>query len=344
MNKTAMRLARWIGGAVLTAVLAACGGGGGGGDASPLPAPVADARNGAYAMLAADAREYTLTLDFDAMTYVIVGTGVSQTGSFAASGDGFVFLPGNGIGTTGFNTTRFSLVDNGVVGEFALPSGALPFIAARSFQKSISGAVGTYNFLGRTVDTAGGVPNTTIQQGEITAGGTLRTCDDATIFEISACPAGSVTTGTLTVSGEVFTSTTPGGAFPFRIANIGGSKVFLRGSASSNTTRRFIVGMAATTSFGPASFVGGTSEPAWGTVTVGTNNFSSTGTSPSGVTTTMSGTVMPMGSGNSLGSLLLLGTTASGSFFATRSAEIGVVIAARGNAVAPGFIAIGKRQ
>lgn len=344
MERMTNRLARWMAFGGVALVLAACGGGGDGPGQSISPAPTpTDGRNGSYVMVAADAREYTLALNFDAATYSVTGTNVNRTGTFTASGDTFLFNPGNGTGASGSSTLRFSYVENTVVGEFALPDGTVPFVAPRLFENTLAGAVGTYNFLGRVVDTAGGAPNTTIQQAEITADGRLRTCDDANVFEISACPAGSVTTGTLTLDGDVFTSTTPGGAFPFRIARVGAGKVFLRASPSTGTTRRFIVGTQATTGFTAGTFAGGTTEPAWGTVTISPSAFSSSGTSPAGVTTTRTGNAAAAG-GGTLASLLVVNTATAGSFFATRSAEIGVVVAARNSVQAPGFMAIGKRQ
>lgn len=344
MNKAGMRVVRWAALATLTAALAACGGGGGDGSAEPLPAPRDDVRNGSYVLVAADAREYTLTLDFDDLSYRLVGTGVDQAGSFTASGDAFAFQPGNAIGATGVSTTRFFQFDDAVVGEVALPGGAVPFIAAREFQSTVAGAAGTYNFLGRTVDTGGAPVNTTIQQAEITSNGTLRICEDLTIYRIQDCPAGSVTTGTLTVSEGVFTATTPAGAFPFRVANIGGSKVFLRASASSTSTRRFIVGMPATDSFATGSFTGGTTEPAWSTFRFDAASFTSTGTLPNGVATNLAGNATPQATGNSLASLVRINTTVAGNFFAIRSPEIAMVLAARDNPVAPGYAAIGRRQ
>jgi hypothetical protein len=348
MRETTGRAFRWIGCVAVNAVVAACGGGGGdpgaGSGAAPLPSPSPDARNGTYMLMAADAREYGLALDFDANTYRVTGNGVDQSGTIAAQGDVFSFLPGNAVGATGASTTRFSLATNTVIGEFALPGGAVPFVAPRSFVNTLAGAVGTYNFLGRTVDTAaGGLPNTTIQQAEITADGHLRTCDDSTIFAIGSCPAASVTTGTVTVSGDLFTAVTASGNIPFRVAQVGADKVFLRASASTGTTRRFIVGVPAGSSFAVANFTGGTTEPAWGAVSLTAASFTSTGTSPAGVTTTQTGTASALVA-SGMGNVTAITTTAAGNFFATRTSELGVLVAGRNSSLAPGFMALGKVQ
>lgn len=78
-----------------------------------------------------------------------------------------------------------------------------------------------------------------------------------------------------------------------------------------------------------------------GTVTLTASSFSSKGTSPAGTTTTMSGTGAAAGY---VPGILVITTATSGNFFADNAGELGVVVAARGNAVAPGFMAIGRKQ
>lgn len=342
MKNTKYRVARWSGVVALAAAVAACGGGGGSSStAATAPAPAPDARNGTYTMVAADAQEYSLALDFDAKSYHVTGNGVDQAGSISEQSGTFFFSPGNATGATGASTTRFQVATDTIVGEYPLPSGALPFVAARKFATAVADAAGTYNFLGRTVDTAGGTPDTTIQQAQITADGHLNTCDDTTIYDMPNCPTGSVTPGTITVSGTLFTAQTASGKIPFHVALVGNDKVFLRASASSGTTRRYIVGVPAVTSFTGGAFAGGTTEPAWGTVTLTTTTFSSTGTSPAGTTTTMSGTNYATGY---VPGIVGINTTSSGGFFAINGSELGVVVASRGSALAPGFMAIGRKQ
>jgi hypothetical protein len=340
MKKANVRIIRWMALACAVAALAACGGGGSSNTTAP-PAP--DARNGTYTMMAADAREYSLALDFDAKSYHVSGNGTDQSGAFVADGNTFQFQPGNSVGTTGTSTTRFSYVADTVVGEFTLPTGALPFVASRTFAKSIPTTTLTFNLLGRTVDTAGGPADTTIQQGQVTSDGHLRTCENTAMSEIANCPVGSTTVGTLTVADGLFTAAISAGNVTFRLATVGSDTVFLRASASSGTTRRFIIGTPAVNTFSNGSFVGGTTEPTWGTASIGTATFSTAATSPSGVTTTQSGTATAVGA-NTLGSLLVLSTTSAGNFFATSSAQIGAIVAAHGNPTAPGFMTIGVRQ
>ncbi|MBK6009251.1 hypothetical protein JJB11_24395 [Ramlibacter ginsenosidimutans] len=339
MQKTNNRVARWSGVLALSAAVAACGGGGG--SSTPAPAPPPDARNGTYTMVAADAQEYQLALDFDAKTYHVTGNSVDQSGNISEQSGTFFFSPGNATGATGASTTRFQVATDTIVGEYPLPSGALPFVAPRKFATTLADAVGVYNFLGRVVDTSGAAPNTTIQQAQITADAHFNECEDNVIYDMPNCPATSVTTGTITVSGNLFTAQTANGKIPFHVALVGNDKVFLRASGSIGTQRRYIVGLPAAASFTGGGFAGATTEPAWGTVTLAATSFSSTGTSPAGTTTTRSGTGSAIGN---VPGILGISTASSGSFFAVNGSELGVVVAARGNAVVPGFMAIGRKQ
>lgn len=336
-----IRLGRWMVAACAVLALAACGGGGGGDDAAATPTP--DARNGDYTMIAANARDYTLSLDFDQKTYHVTGNGLDQSGTITADGSAFDFSPGNSVGATGTTTTRFTMATDTVVGEFVLPEGALPFIAPRKFLTTAADAAGTYNMLGRTVDTTGGPANSTIQQGRITADGHLETCDDNAIDEVTNCPVASLTTGTLTVSGDLFTSTTPNGSFTFRVAQVGADKVYVRDSASNAPTRRFVIGTPATTSFPNATFLGGTTEPSWGTISVTSTTYDSDATYPDGTTATHNAPANALGANSTLASLIVIPTTYAGNFFGIQSSELGILIAAQGNTFAPGLMAIGRK-
>ena len=350
MNRNRLRsLSRWIFVGCVAATLAACGGGGG--DASPAPPP--DARSGNYTLLAVNGKEYALALDFDANTYRVSGNGVDQGGSITASAGEFRFQPGNSPGAGRTSITRFTLADdNAVVGEVGLPEGELPFIAARVFETTLAGAAGRFNLLGRLLNADGSLDSTSIQQGEITAGGQMRTCNDRGIFEMPSCPASSVVSGTVTVAGDLYTWQAPAGDVRFRVARIGGDKVFLRASPAPAGATRFVIGTPAVTRFTPGTFVAGTSEPAWSTARIASGSsaftftFTVTGVSPAGVASTRTGTAGVVGvpGSDTRASLLGIATSDAGNFFAIRSTEIVAVIAARGNPFAPGFIALGKRQ
>jgi hypothetical protein len=298
-------------------------------------------------MVAADGREYSLALDFSAMTYHVTGNGLDQGGAIQADGKTFNFQPGNATGASGTSTTRFSFVVDTVVGEYAVPTGPVPFIASRAFATSVPTTTLTFNMLGRNVDaTTGAGITTTIQQAQVTSDGRLLICSDNIIYEIANCPAASTFTGTVTAAGDLLTATATaanGSIFTFRIATIGADKVLLRSYLSIDGSRRFLVGLPAETTFSGGTFVGGTTEPAWGSATLTATTFATTGTSPTGVTTTRNGTATQVG-GATFANLLGVTTTDAGKYFAVAGSQLGVVVAARGSTLAPGFMAIGVRQ
>jgi hypothetical protein len=337
MTMTFGKFARFASALAASLALVACGGGGGGGDPAPAPVPTPDARNGDYVMYAANAHPYTLSLNFDAKTYRVVGNGLDQSG--AIGGDaaaGFFFQPTGVI--AGFNTARFHTAPDAMIGNFRLPEGVVPFVAARSFVTTSAEAAGNYNFLTRTVSTPG--PNNTgIFNGEITAGGQVRTCNDLTIHHITTCPAASVVPGTLTVAGTEYTATTPNGPFTFRIARIGTDKVFLRASASTATSRRFWIGTLAASGFSSGNFSGGNTDGNWSTFSLSSTAHSAGIQTQAGATLTRSGASAPL---TSLPSMLRL----SGGIdaFAIRAFNLGVIAATRDNAAAPGFMEIGRSQ
>jgi hypothetical protein len=332
-----MRIIRWVwAGLAASLMLAGCGGGGGvggGGEAAPPPDP--DVRNGEYTAFAADARQYALNLNFDAMTYSVSGNSLNVTGTFAVDGSRYVFLPA----PTGSvqNTAKFSLANDTVVGSFAAGAGVIPFVAPRSYVTTLADAVGTYNFLAKTLDPAGTSDNS-IFSGEITASGLLRYCNDFTIYTIAVCPAPSVVTGTVTVSGPDFAAVTPNGTIRFRVARIGSDKVFLRASESLGTSRRFWVGTPAVADT-PGTFSVVNTLGQAGTTTVSLSAHSSTLVALDGTTVNVAGTAQSAGLPTGL---LALGTADLGNFFAIRGADIAVIVAARGNAQAPALVQFGR--
>jgi hypothetical protein len=345
MKAIGRRGARWAGIVAMGLFLAACGGGGGGGSGlTPVTAaaPPTDARNGSYTLYAADAHEYTLALDFDAKTYQLNGNGVAESGTFTQQGAAYMFPVGNASGATGQSTTRFLVGTDTVVGEIKLVSGVLPFVAARKFVQTIADAKGTYNFLSRDVDTSGGPADSEIQQAEITADGHLRICDDLLIYTIKDCPAASVNTGTVTVAGDLFTATTQGGTIPFRVAQVGSDKVFLRASGSLPPRRRLVIGVPATATFDSGTFVGGTTDPSWGTMTIQPDAFSSTFIPPTGVPGNYSQSAFRVSP--SIEGIRAIDPNQTGFYFTTRSSELAVVVASRGNPITPGLMAIGVKQ
>jgi hypothetical protein len=344
MTVVAVRPGRWLMALLIPLALAACGGGGT--VAGSTDTSQSDGRNGDYTALAANGQEYVLNVDFDRKTYRMSRDGFTDTGAIGGGPNEFFFAPTGALVPAG-TTARFVQSNDAVIGGFPFPGGVLPIVAPRAFYKTLADGAGVYNFVTRTVDTpaapAIASANTAIFQGQLATDGKLRTCNDATVFSIADCPAASVTTGTVTIAGDVFTSTTPTGAFPFRIARIGSDKVFLRASVSSATARRFWIGMPATTSFAAGSFLGANTDGNWSATSLSATAYSVTITPPAGATVFRSGTARAAGAGT-LASLLQLTTPGSGLYFAVRSSELAAVVAAQGSTAAPGYLEIGKHQ
>lgn len=334
--------ARWLLCACTVVMLAACGGGGGGGETEQPrddsgdtviptpPPPTADPRNGSYTMLASDGYEYTLTLDFDAKTYKVAGNGIDENGAIEASGSEFEFKPGNAEGSAGFNTIRFSYVDNTVVGEYALPTGALPFIAARSFATSLPSTTLTFNLVGRWLDLVNNEFSTTVEQAQITTDGKIRICSDKILHEIDSCPETSLFEAPLSISGSQFSyAANDTLTVTFRLANVGADPIYLRASASNGSGRRFIIGTPAAMNFPLGSFAGATTGPAWGNMSIQFDTFSVSLTSRSGAKLEESGTISTIDEGT-LGSVAFGESPTLGQVVGVRSTSLSAFITAPG--------------
>jgi hypothetical protein len=335
MKRSNARVAGWVALAFATLLLAACGGGGGGGGASAPAA--ADARNGDYTMFAADAQEYTLSLDFDARTWRVAGNGVTDSGGFSVD-------TGGSGGTGGTLPDHYWVEDDAAFGTHRVGQAVLPFIAARSFVTTVADASGFYELLGRTVDTAGGTPNTTMQEAFISSDGRMFTCADDAVRVLANCPVSSTITGTLTVTGTQFRSDTPNGTILFRVARIGPDKVLLRAGTSAASKRQLWIGVLASTTFFAGNFTGGDTAGDSDMVSITTvpSSVAGTRTMPSGVATTFTGTVDP--TPNLGGTIVMLTASDGGDYFALRGKDFGAMVSARDSTVAPGWLAIGHEQ
>jgi hypothetical protein len=290
-------------------------------------------------MYAGDARQYVLSLDFDAKTYHLTGNGQDVTGTIRASDNAgkFDFDPA-ATGTPATNAPKFTWFDDTVVGGFRLASGTVPFIAARSFVTTVADAAGTYNFLANVQDTAA-PPDNYIFTGELLASGTLRTCMDPVIYKMSLCPPGSVATATVTVSGDHFNANTGSGTYPFRVAKVGSERVFLRASASSGTSRRLQVGMPEG-AFTDGTFVGANTHGDATTTTFSGAAYNARWNAGSGDVARL-GTVSSLGANGPSG-IVAITTAADGNFFAMHGSQLMVLVSANGNPTWPGYVEIGK--
>lgn len=334
MRRTWKLPPKWLATMACAAALAACGGGGGGGtDSAAAPAATPDARNGDYVMYGADARQYTLSLDFDARTYQVAGNGEVRKGTFSPA-------PAMATGAVP-DPAEFWWFDDMVTGTFRLASGLMPFIASRSFASTFADAAGTYDFLESTEDTAAASDHASFS-GELLASGKLLTCSDPAVYSISRCPAASVATANVTVSGDEFTADTGTGTYSFRVAKVGAERIFLRAGAAAGTARQFEVGMP-DRSYQTGLLFSGHNTNGQGTSTgIGLDDsYRSTWGTGSG-SSTHAGTAVAPGGTASPGSLAI-DAGADGSFDAISSSHLMVLVSAHGNTSWPEYIEIGKR-
>jgi hypothetical protein len=328
---------QWLATFAFTAALAACGGGGGSSSTTAsTPPPPPDARNGDYVMFAADARKYTLSLDFNAKTYHVVGNGTDVSGTIKEETTAGVFdFDGSSTSAAPAGAPHFKWANDTAVGAFSFAAGTVPFIAPRTFATTVADAAGTYNFLTSQQDTAAPSDNA-IFSGDLSASGTLRMCNDNQVYAIAQCPTTSVVTATVTYSSDHFIADLGGGAtFPFYVAKVGSDKALLRASASSGTSRRLYVGMESA-AFAGGTFTGENSLGKGTTTSLTSTAYSATWRAGS-TSTTHTGTVNALGGTGPVG-LLGITTSADGNFFAMRNSSIMVLIAARGSTAYPGYI------
>src|SRR5262249_33655854 len=109
-----------------------------------------DLRNGDYVVFGSNGRQYSLSLDFNRMTYEMTGQQVERSGAFTRDPDG--------IGYVFEGTARFRTAQDLVVGGFDFnlsdsthdyDHGVRPFVAARKFVTDAASLAGqSYNQMG----------------------------------------------------------------------------------------------------------------------------------------------------------------------------------------------------
>lgn len=243
-----------------------------------------DPRDGEYTVAATDGRGYTLTLDYVALTYSMVGPGVNRSGSFTATADGGYQISGN---------ERWRASADLVVGGFDFGSGVLPFVAGRSFLTSVSALPSAeLNLVARVVDASGASTRAT---GARWSPGRLQICTTEPFVSVGACAPGDLKTYALTVNASgLFTAfeLASGQSFSFRVARAGAGVVYLR--TGGETTRVFQVGLLENAGPSGGTVQGAASDGAWGTSTLSATSYQFNGSAPSGPVT-RAATLAPLG-------------------------------------------------
>jgi uncharacterized repeat protein (TIGR01451 family) len=229
---------------------------------------VVDPRSGSYTVFGSDGAQYTMSVDFDALSYTIAGGGASKTHAFtldSASGD---YVASGAI--------RFRAGQDVIVGGHDFTStGTLPYIAVRSFITSVDNLRNTsYDLSTRVI--AGGAATTHGGTAQY-SGNIFSVCQSDTfpVVAVNDCdPGDRVDYETLTVSGNIFTATASNGdTYSFSVANIGAVKVLLSAGAVGSGTQ-FRVGPIDTSwvALGPVrgASVSPTGAGEWASITLAT--------------------------------------------------------------------------
>lgn len=322
----------------MAATLGACGGGGGGGGA---PAAAPDARDGAYTAFAHNGKQYTMTVAINAGTVSYTDGVTTHTSTFIPAGTSTTAFRLQGAGANdGFVAANDALIGSA---KFSPSSPSVPFVAARVFATSFADIAGDYNqFL--TDKPLGGALNNAINTFTLTAAGSMNACSHTAVSTVAACPPEGRTDYSVSVADSVFTATDGTTTFSFRVAKIGGDKVYLRANTFNDGQERFRIALQDAAGVAPGTFSAIDSQGSLMSYTFdGTMNpgsFAALGTLASGGAASLTGTVQaafpPLG-------LRVFTTAADGAYFMQRGTNIGVVIAARNNAVRPGYMMIGVR-
>ncbi len=256
-----------------------------------------DLRNGDYTVYGSNGREYTLSLNFNAMSYQMAGQQMNRSGLFTrdADGVGYVFE-----GTARFRITQ-GLVAGGfnfdVVGsKHPYDRGVRPFIGARVFSVQFAALDGkSYNLMGlnlRRNDLLESVVYpSTFDEDE------LRSCRAPLPVRVDECPDDFLYTYTLSVLGNeiIGVDAAHEDVIHFRLAQSGSSLVLLRAEDAADATgRHFRVGLAETTGLAGGSFATSNTGSAWGTTTLSDTHYTFSGTRTDGSVVNESAGLSPL--------------------------------------------------
>ena len=237
-----------------------------------------DPRNGDYAVFASNGRQYTLTLNFNDMTYHMLGSQVNRTGALTRDADGvsYVFA----------GTARFRIESDLVVGGFdfnfgqhVYDHGVRPFVAARQFVTDTAPLVGvSYNLLGLNLRRNDKLASVVLPS--VFDDGVLKSCRSPIPVKVDLCPEDFLATYVLTVAGSEITGDDGhSDVIHFRLAQSGSSLILLQADdAADGTGRQFRVGLADTTGLAGGSFGTSSTSSAWGTTTLIDTSYTFSGT------------------------------------------------------------------
>ena len=293
---------------------------------------VVDARNGTYAVFAADGKPYSLTIDFDAASqYTMSGNGQTVQRSFTSPPP----LPPPSPPPTGdfvvSGNAKFRVAQDLIVGGHDFGNGVLPFVAARSFVTSVAQIAGSYDLATRNVP-ASGAPATHAGTALVN-GNTLSVCqsDTAQVAVVRNCDAASLKTYSLGVSGNGFTGISGTGEIvSFSVVNTGAAKLLLSAGLAPDSSQQLRIGLVDSTgglTYGPP-LLGPSTSGDW--VTIALTNTSPPTYAASGSTTLDSAILAAINSGGPFSMVTGLSTTFNASLYVMQASPLVVVVGSSG--------------
>jgi uncharacterized repeat protein (TIGR01451 family) len=242
-----------------------------------------DLRNGDYTAFASNGRQYTLTLNFNAMTYSMVGAQLNVGGLMTRDANGIDYVFG------GTGTARFRMASGLVVGgfEFLLngsdhvyDKGVRPFVASRDFSTDIASLAGkSFNLLGLNLRRNDNIESV-VSPATFDAGA-LQVCGAPAPVRVAVCPANFLVSYALTVSGSDIRGVNvadKNDVLRFRLARTATGVVLLRAEDAADATgRQFRVGLPETVGLTDGAFAASNTHSAWGTMTVTDSSYAFAG-------------------------------------------------------------------
>lgn len=238
-----------------------------------------DLRNDTYTMFGSNGRQYTLVLDFNAMSYQVYGSGVNYEGDLVHDADGVSYLF-NGPGTA-----RFRSGADLIVGGFDFNAsdqpydmGVRPFVASRRFVADAATLVGrSFNLLGVNLrKSLAHPPESVVLPATFDSTTQLTVCLAPVPVRVADCPANFKAIYSLIRNGTTFVGTDAAHSdtIRFNVAWSGDALIFLRSEdAADNTGRHFRVGLEDTTGLAGGSFVASSTRAAWGSATLSDTRY-----------------------------------------------------------------------
>ncbi len=298
----------------------------------------ADARNGRYYAYTTTGQLYALTLDFNALTYVMTGNGLNTVGAFTANTGGNYTIAGN---------ARFRVEPDLVVGGFDFGSGVRPFVAARRFVADLTQLDGQeFNIFGVNTPVSSGSADSRVFSARWSGGNTLTICVDNVIYAFSQCPAASRWTYAVTASGadSEFTGVdvAHNDTIVFRVAQSGADAIYIRvGTTTDNATRQFRIGVPNTAGLTPMTTQGGATDGSWNSILLSNTSYVFNGISAQGNIILDTSTLGDVGIGPT-GIRRGTFTQSGAGFFVMQSSTLSIAVGARSGPLT-GFMQIGAQ-